>query len=221
MESSGFWIEGNSGESGRWRVDGSTLYLGNEVEQVFQWQYSIAGNKFTYDIQECEYDDYDDDECHEVLYKMTLTRVELAYFRNTLGLVYYADPALTGSWYLTDGGESYLSFHGGEVNGDGVIRYLGGNTRDGYYYTIGGTLYLIGVNCVWYGETERCTVTNTVQKTYSVTGSGGNGRLTIGDDYWSAYDYYYSLAKSGQSKKTASNSKSVFALLSKSLVKKR
>jgi hypothetical protein len=187
------WIE--SGYTTRWRSDGTAIFIldGNWEES----EYRIDGNKLI--VGSCRYSNYDE---REYCYEITATRSNIADVRRSLGAVYTTDPNLYGTWELQGGDYGYLSF--------GSERFYSNlYANDGYWYTNGNKLYLIGEQCDWDENTheERCETTgNNVTLTYSVSGSGDNRTLRINNsNTWRIRvyddDYHSSTAKSRPDKK--------------------
>ncbi len=79
------------------------------------------------------------------------------------------------------------------VEGGGGDRYIGtGNiySYPPYWYTIGSKLY-IAKNCDWDENEGNYRNCETVELTYSVTGSGSGKTLTINGDRWVLEREYY------------------------------
>jgi hypothetical protein len=221
VEGLGFWID-MAEANGGWRVEDSTFYSiedGTESGMPF----SVSGDEFTYKRCGVDYEEY------HYCAVMTLKKVDLAEFKNSLGTVYTADPALNGDWMLPAeedyGSGANLNFYSGEVSGDGLELYIGEGIYNGYYYTNDSTLYLIGKDCDWDEDTgeEHCTVTDPVTKTYGVIESDGDKTLKIDGDDWKVHEGDYSSDKSRRNKSLVSRGKDkgVFPKVSKKLSAKR
>jgi len=243
-----FWIEGVGSGGTKWYTQGTTLCLYDENGKHDQEcvQFGASGDKFYVytEYTDCDWDSekQQDVNCRKVNRTYTYTKANLASVRSSLGTVYKADPALRGDWTLPGSGEcyydeyydyeycdqdDYIDFYSTGVYGSGLRRYLGEidgyGYYDGYYYTIGNTLYLIAEYCEWDDITydRACTIGDAVPLSYRITGTGDNRTLRIGDDVWVVhiynYDYDYAPAKSKQGKSSPSRArakKSAFEPLS-------
>lgn len=193
-----------------WSVSGGSLILTmkrGSVSQNIEFPYTISGNNLSGTF--C-----DEDGCASA----TLTRINFADFKRSLGNVYKPDPKLYGDWELQGDDYGYIYFEGNNFGGGEIYIDASG----GYYYTRGNTLYLIGEACDLDWDTwEYDCVTETVELTYSVSGSGKNRTLNINGDTWKIYDYdyYYGPAKSRHGKNPTKKGGGVPAPLSKLLDK--
>jgi len=216
------WAEGSEIVC-TYRVRGSMIYFkypdGGEDEGA---QYRVSGDYFT--IKLCY--EYGEGDCHEQTYK----RVNIAEVRRSLGTVYTNDPKLYTStayndlsWYSQDSENEQIEFSGVWVYGDGLDRYIDYYSSDQIgYYTTGNKLILVSENCDdrdWdddYYHLVHCSVSEKVELTYKITGSGRNMQLSINGDIWlsaEGRDYDYSPSPSRQTKRqTVYNSgKSIFS----------
>jgi hypothetical protein len=184
-----------------WYTIGQKLYLcSHDYGYIDVKQYTISGNTLT--LNSCYYDDWNG-KIADYCYEAKFTKVNIADVRKSLGTVYTADSKLQGEWRLQGDNHEHIYFYMLSYgNYDGDIRYI--NAKSGYHYTIGNKLYLIGEECEWYDDDNyQCKITETVELTYSITGTGDNRTLKINNDTWIFVpydddDYYYSQAKSSQ-----------------------
>jgi len=216
MKVTNFWINATWDGNGRarWRMENGKilLYAVNNPDVVQQmWSYSVTGNRLTLTVANCdgEYIDgewIETDVCEE--YSETVSKINLASFRNSLGTVRTQDPALRGDWRMAGGEELelYGSFY------ESTRRYISYDYSA--YYTNGNHLFLLDVNCDEYvtveyewGEEKECvsySIAETVELTYAITTVDGIKTLTLTNpsrginDVWieRRYDDYYSQSKS-------------------------
>jgi len=201
------WIEGSE-DAGSLSADGSYLYVmtGEFGIEEFKLSYRVSADEFVLINQGCDYY-YDEGEetitCYDI--EMTYKKVNLADVRSGLGTIYTTDPNIYGHWVLQDGDNEDIGFHDDYFHGYKLQRYfpdIEDNSVEGYWYTVGGKLYLIVEQCDWDSETGEsgCSYTSPVELTYSVTGSGAGKTLNINGDTWKEDESYYSQSKSKQSK---------------------
>jgi len=183
-----FWVETSKGD-GTYSVRGSMIYIKSprrEEDEVLQ--YRVSGNYLT--LTECS-------DCSG----LTLKRVNISEVRKNLGTVYTNDPKLSASadydaliWYSQDNEDERIRFGRYWVDGNGLYRYADNDGYEMNYYTNGDKLVLVDEDCSWDDNDERhCTVLETVELIYKITGSGRNMQLSINGDIWlsAEYDDYY------------------------------
>jgi hypothetical protein len=228
-----FWIESWE-KIGTWRTDSGTLYIkDNPMNDSAEtaYRYSVSGNTVNFPGFPCGWTI-----CASVLKRDDAAATKERLSRS--GEVRGQDPALYVSanhgyidmlWRLDGNRSEIIDFDmmwfwdGRRYFGDGWYYdddYLSGG-YGGYYddydryfdpvwFTVGGSrLYLVLMD---YG----CEVGETVELAYSVTGSGSDAVLRIGDDDWrpaeceDCLEGNAGIYKARQNKKAARNRRKVF-----------
>jgi len=216
-----FWMEEYGEFDGLWRTEKGEVYFfsdnNNEWDSGGSYTVSSNGNTITV-IDEW----YDDEINYTFIVTITLTKINLTNFRNSLGTIHTKNEQLYGRWQLSESTNDILTFSYRAWSND-LRRYFGSEDVDEVvWYTSDTRLFLVAVGCTRF-ETrndgdeswEYCAsyiVTETVELDYTLTTSGDtrtlrlrpvnpNGTLGSADVWESVSDnYYYSMSKSTQNR---------------------
>jgi len=223
------WVEipFEAGKSANYRTKGQTIYITDRNGKEDVWgTYSVSGDKLivtdTWDDEECSDSNGNPypNGCRTVKRwrKTTYKSVNTTTIRNGLdGPIYTEDTKLSTStvydelvWYLKMDETNYIIFSHIYAYGNGLDRYFGSDNSGAYYYTNGGKLFLVEMDCYYDDDDERhCTSSNPIEVNYSVSGSGRDAQLSIEGYIWlpAEYEDYeirhpnHSPAKSAQGKR--------------------